>query len=74
MRRRGRVRGRLVFPAVDALLVAAVLDPFPRVSMREGRCPTCWGPGFSWNVQQRHTRGGAMAAHHPDCPQLDAAY
>lgn len=62
-------QGRLVFPAADAL-AAAVLEPFPQVRFRDGRCTFCWGPGFSWNVEQRTDRGGAMAAHRPRCPEL----
>lgn len=62
--------GRLVFPAVNAL-VGSALKGFPRVSMRDGRCSSCWGPGVSWNVQQDRDQGGAMASHHPDCPELD---
>lgn len=62
-------RGRLVFPAADAL-VAAIVEPFPLVMFRDGRCPYCWGPGLSWNVVQRTSRGGAMASHRPGCREL----
>lgn len=63
------MNSRLVFPAANAL-VGAALKGFPRVSMRDGRCSFCWGPGFSWNVQQDRDRGGAMASHRPGCPEL----
>lgn len=62
-------RGRLVFPAAHAL-VAAAREPFPHVTLRDGRCPFCWGPGLAWNVVQRIDRTGAMASHRPGCREL----
>lgn len=62
------VRGRLIFPATDAL-VATILEGFPRVSIAAARCPTCKAPGTSWNVQQRHNRSGAALTHHDWCPE-----
>lgn len=61
--------GRLVFPAANAL-VAAIAEPFPQVMLRDGRCPHCKGPGLAWHVIQRNDRIGAMAAHQPDCSEL----
>jgi hypothetical protein len=70
--RRGNERGRLVFPAVDALMGYA-LRPFPWVRLAVGRCGICRAVSVRWAVLPTGTVGEA-AAHGPACAAVEAAY
>ena len=67
MTTRQRRRGRLAFPARDAL-VAGALKPFPRLAFRPGRCPGCDAAGMGYAVLQAQPTGGMCAQHVPGCP------
>lgn len=62
------MQGAMYFPGVASLMARGFL-PFPRVEVRQNRCPTCWEPGVSWTVRQRSDRVGATFAHRDWCPQ-----
>ncbi len=59
------IRGRLVIPALNSL-VAAALQPFPRIAMIAGHCNGCPATGIGWAVVPGR-RGGFSAQHDHGC-------
>lgn len=60
--------GRLVFPAADSLVQAAI-SPFPRVAVAVGRCGGCGASGVGYATAAVGS-GGFNARHQPGCPVL----
>jgi hypothetical protein len=62
--RQHRVRGRLVFPAVNSL-VRATMEPLPVVKISDGRCDCCRAPGVDYSTTAGRT--GWSIRHKATC-------